>query len=321
MVDGKECIITVVRDDGLGDKNPTFTFDQKYWKIPNDGLEGFGGVDYELATQDYAQYDGAALLNERVGTCDRSITAYPYFDFAAARAEATSFFIPRRAYTVHCTYMGRTRYFTGRQYAFEFSVGNVYKRPTLKWTCLALEPMWLSEDSKSWDIAEAKGCFGFPFLSFLNGKWTTPDAESTAVVTEVSDAENPDHIKGFVVGVISNTVTMANDGNVQAYPKFVLTASSPVVKPSVTISDVTGATVCTFGVDCTLNDGDKLVVDFSARPTTIELNGTNISHKATAGSTLATGIEVGEFIVTWEAEDGDAALSVVPSIVERYTSI
>lgn len=311
MVDGKECYIKIVRDDGK-----RFIIDQDRWRVPNDGLENFGGVEYEVSTKDYAQYDGAALLNERVPTQDRSITCYPYFDYPEARKKATNFFIPRHSYEVHCTYMGRTRYFTGRQYAFEFTTGNVYARPYLKWTCLALEPMWLSEDSKSFNMAAATGYFGFPFISWNAGKW-----ENHATEPYVRDDKDPDHIKGFVAGIISNRIDMANGGNAQAYPSFDIKASDPVVKPSVSIVDATGATVCTFGLDMTLEAGDEVIVDFAARPTSITCNGNNISHKITAGSTLASGIDVGDFTVIWDAASGDAAMSVVPTIRERYTSV
>lgn len=303
MIDGKECTITVIRDDGK-----TFVFDQSRWLIPSDGLEGFGSVEYDVSTQDYAQYDGAALLNERIPTRDRSITAYPFFDYIEAREEATSFFIPRRAYEVHCTYMGRTRYFTGRQYAFDFTTGNVWKRPTLTWTCIALEPMWLSEDEKRFDLTMAAGKRGFSFCSY---------ARRVSPTTEQPEK----HIKGYIAGILSKEVKLSNLGHAEAYPRFEISATSEVVKPQIQVVSLSGEVVCSFDIDITLAGGDMLVVDFSMRPTAITLNGKNISHKITYGSTLTAGIPVGDFTVEWSAEVGDAALAVVPSIRERYTSI
>lgn len=318
MIDGRECLITIVRDDGLGEDNPTFVIDQDRWRVPSDGLEGFGGVEYDVSTQAYAQYDGSYLLDERVPERDRSITADAWFDPAEARAEAMAFFIPRRRYTVHCTYMGVTRYFAGRQYAFEVSTGNVWRRPTLKWTCLALEPMWLSEDEKRFDLAKASGRRGFPFVSFAEGHAVVPthaDAEADVAAAE------PEHIRGFVVGIISARVEMTNDGHAIAYPRFDVSASDAVVNPAIKILDASGSVVGQVGLSLTLNAGDELVIDFAARPTSITLDGKNVSHLVTRGSTLATGVPVGTFYVEWSAASGDAALSVRPSIHERYTGI
>lgn len=327
MVDGRECVIRVVRDDGLGDLNPSFLIDQVRWRVPSDGLDGFGGVAYEVSSQPYAQYDGSYMLSERVPERDRTITAHAWFDAAEARAEAERFFIPRRSYEVHVTYMGRTRYFVGRQYALDLSTGNVWGRLELTWTCLALDPMWLSEDEKRFDIAEAAGVFGFPFMS-LEEPWEleTQGDEGEPVAgpagAEPEAEEAIDYlIGGFVVGVLSDQILMDNGGAVTAYPRFDVSATDDVVNPRLTVTDSSGATVCEVGLDLTLHDGDELTVDFSTRPTRVELNGENVSHLVTSGSTLAAGIEVGEFSLGWSAESGDAALSVRPSIRERYLSI
>lgn len=314
MVDGRECVIWVERDDGA-----RFTFDQERWRIPSDGLEGFGGVEYEVSTQAFAQYDGSYLLAERIPERDRTITADAWFDPAQARTEATAFFIPRRGYTVHCRYMGRARFFTGRQYAFEVSTGNVWGRVQITWTCLALEPMWLSEDEKGFDIAEAQGRRGFPFVSFTESE--APQPESALAAPRAAGTAVETHIRGFIVGIISNSIRMENGGNSTAYPRFDVMADGEVRNPSIEIADEAGEVVCSVGVNVTLSAGDHLVIDFSARPTTISLNGENVTNLVTAGSTLATGIEVGSFSVTWSADYGDAAMHIEPTIRERYTSI
>lgn len=321
----------MVRDDGRGDDNPRFEFDQDRWRVPSDGLDGFGGVEYDVSTQPYAQYDGSYLLSERVPETDRTIVAHAWFDPREARAEAERFFIPRRQYEVHVTYMGRTRYFTGRQYAFELSTGNVWGRLELTWTCLSIDPMWFGEDEHSFDIVEAERKFRFPFLSFAERVAPQPGgdeaedgpgpASAPAQEAETGSEFVERHIAGFLVGVTSQRIRFENAGASVTYPRFDISATGDVANPSVTVEDESGETVCEFGIAVTLHDGDLLVVDFSARPTTIELNGENVSHLVTAGSTLATGVEVGEFWVTWSAESGDASLHVVPSVRERYVSI
>lgn len=316
MVDGRECVITVIRDDGLGPDNPTFTFDNRRWKIPSDGLENFGGVAYEVSTEAYAQYDGSYLLNERIPERERTITAEAAIAPAKARAEAEAFFIPRREYEVHCTYLGRTRYFRGRQYALDISVGNVWSRPVLTWTCLALEPMWMSEEERGFDMAEAYGCFGFPFMSLAEPYTVDPDGGEFYPDRKVDAI-----VRGVVFGYLAHEIDMQNSGSATAYPRFVCAASGRVSNPRITITDSSGATVCEVGVELEMDDGDELVIDFSERPTLIELNGENASNLVAPGSTLTAGIEVGRFVLGWSADFGDAALSIRPTIRERFAGI
>lgn len=312
----KEPRITIIRDDGMGDLNPSFAIDRTTWRLERDGLEGFDGVPYTVSVQDYAQYDGAYLMSERSGTRDRTIQAVALGDIAALRAQAESFFIPRREYEVHVEAAGRQRWFRARQYAFSLSVDNLRRIQRLTWTCLALDPMLLSEDEKRFDLAEASGYRGFPFLSFTGAEAPVPEANAAW-----ASSGQAVHIAGFVVGVLSNEIPMVNGGDAPAYPRFDITATGDVVNPSIEIVDSRGTVVSRFGVRLTLRAGETLVVDFSARPTTVELNGENALNRVTAGSTLATGIDVGSFAVRWAADSGDASLHIEPTIRERYTTI
>ena len=307
-MDARGVRLRIVRLDGAGEQNPEFVIDGGRWRIPSDGLEGFGGVEYSVSTADYAQYDGAYLLGERVPARDRTVTAHAFFDRAAARREAERFFIPRRAYEVHCEYMGRARYFTGRQYALDLSTDNVHRRQVLTWTCLSLEPLWLSEDEKRFNLAGAQGKRGFAFCSFARRVGTGAGVAGES------------HIAGHVAGVIAKEIWMENDGCSTAYPRFEVLAHGAVANPVLRVSDSTGAEVIYLALKVDLKAGDELSIDFSARPTAIELNGANASNLIRVGSTLAAGIEVGRFRVEWSADSGDAALEILPSIRERYTA-
>lgn len=308
--------ITVVRDDGLGESNPRFAFGKRPWLVVYEGLENFEGVDHEVSTSDYAQYDGSRLVSERSPSRDRTISAVGIGDPELLRAQAESFFIPRREYEVHVEAGGRRRFCRGRHYAFALRVDNMTGAQLLDWTFLALDPCWLSEDSKTFDIAEAKGKFGFPFVSHLARVAPQPESEAAALSEYVEK-----HVKGFVAGVLSPRIEMSNEGGFTAYPVFSIRATGEVVNPAVTVEDSAGVTVCEVGFALTMQAGDELVVDFSARPTAITKNGANASQLITPGSTLAAGIEVGDFTLTWSADSGDAALSVVPTIRERYATI
>lgn len=306
----REPLITIVRLDGLGDGDPRFVIGSGAWHLERDGLEGFDGVPYSLSTQDYAQYDGAYLIGERVGTVDRTIAAAAIGDVAGLREEAERFFIPGREYEVHVVAEGRSRYLVGRQYAFSLTVDNRVHAQRLSWTVLSLDPMLLSEDAHDFDVAEAERRRGFPFCSPVDRRGV-----------ESGSGSAPAHVAGFVTGVLSKRIAMTNRGDATAYPRFDIRATSLVLNPSVSILDRSGSEVTRFAVNLAMREGDVLVVDFSTRPTTVELNGSNVLSKVAAGSTLATGIGVGDFFVTWSADMGDASLHIVPTIRERFVTI
>lgn len=324
-------VITIERMDGA-EENPAFRIDGARWYVEYDGLENFDGVTYSITTGEYAQYDGSWLKGERATEVDRTIVAHSAYgyDIMRARSEAEAFFLPGRTYRVHVSYGGRERYCEGRQYALKVEVPpgqQLTQRVT--WTVLCLEPYWQSEDSKSFDIAEATPCFGFPFLSFSAGKYTVPEADEPggsaetqqAVTRAAVDGTVPDHIAGFISGVLSKTITLRNDGSAAAYPRFDITASDAVANPSVTIQDGAGNTVASVVMDLTMKAGDALVLDFSTRPASITLNGKNATNLSRYGTSMVAGIDVGTFSITWGATSGDAAMRVIPSIRERYPTI
>lgn len=305
--------IVVIRDDGRGDLNPTFVVGEGPWRILNEGLDGFDGLDHDLATQDYAQYDGGWLTGERVAAKDRTLTAVAVGDPAALRSEAERFFVSGREYEVHVEASGRRRFCRARHYGFHMATDNARRSQTIEWTFLALDPYWLGEDERRFDVAEAVGAFGFPFMS-LESAWKLPTDGS--VETEVDCI-----VEGFVASVLEHEIAMENNGSGTAYPRFDMVASGEVVNPSISIVDSSGSEVCVFGVELTMKAGDELVFDFSSRPTSITLNGENVSNKAVPGSTLASGIAPGDFTLVWSADSGDAALSVRPTIRERFEAI
>lgn len=307
--------IEIERDDGLGEGNPRLVADGSRWRVEVGGLEGFGGVTYEVSTQEYAQYDGSSLMRERTPEQDRTLVLGARFDPAEARDEAMAFFIPHREYTVRCTLMGRTRHFRGRQYAMDVELGSLALPTTVTWTCLCTQPFWLSEGEHGYDIAEAQGMRFFPFVSLVSGIKLPGTAENDA------GAKAPAYIPGFVCGIVSHTLRLENGGHVPTYPRFAISASGNVENPTVRVLDAAGSAAMDVTVLVKMSDGDELVIDFDARPTAIELNGENVSHLVKPGSTLSASIGVGRYDVEWSAEAGDASMRVVPSIRERYTGI
>ncbi|HIS39960.1 MAG TPA: hypothetical protein IAC12_03845 [Candidatus Aphodovivens avistercoris] len=308
-------VIEIVRDDGLGDGNPSFIADGSRWGIPVGGLENFGEVSYEVSTQEYAQYDGSSLMRERTPEQDRTMEFVARIPPEEARDEAMAFFIPHREYTVRCTAFGRTRHFKGRQLAFAVKLGGVNERTKATWTCLCTQPFWLSEGEHGYDIAEAQGMRFFPFVSLLPGIDLPGTAENDA------GAKAPAYVPGFVCGIVSHTLRLENGGHVPTYPRFAVSASGNVENPTIRVTDAAGNAAMDVTVLVEMAEGDELVIDFDARPTAIELNGENVSHLVKPGSTLSASIGVGRYDVEWSAEAGDASMRVVPSIRERYTGI
>lgn len=313
----REPVVTIERDDGLGALNPVFPLDGRPWRLLRDGLDGFDGMRSDVSSSSYAQYDGAMVTAARFEPQDRSVRFAAAGDPGELRGSVRSFFRPRAEYVVHVDAGDVPLVARGVYYDLSVATDNLTRAQTAEFTILCAEqPMLMSEDEKRFDIAEAVGHFGFPFRSFKASRWTRPAAaRATAAGT------GQDHIRGMVCGLRSSRVEMVNGGDADAYPRFDVYAAGNVVDPLVTVEDASGAEVCRFGAKLTMREGDVLTVDFSARPTAMELNGANVSHLATPDSTLAAGIPVGRFAVGWSAKSGDAALSIKPSIRERYTAI
>lgn len=323
--------ILVVRDDGLGDGNPSFLLDGSPgaggWLIRHEGLDGFDGVDIDISTQDYAQYDGARLTGERAAAADRTISGIGIGVPGELRSQAERFFVPGRDYEVHVSSAGRRRFARARHMGLRLATDNATGHQLLEWTFLAPDPYWLDEDARGYDVAEAQGRFGFPFMSLaapyvLEAQGDEGEAGPGPAGAEPESEEVIDYLAaGFVAGVLSHRIEMSNEGSATAYPAFAIEATGEVKNPRIAVYGAGGEAVCTFGVAVTMQDGDELVIDFSARPTSIALNGRNVSNMATAGSTLATGIEPGDFTLEWDADSGDAAMSVRPTIRDRFVTI
>lgn len=317
--------ITVIRDDGLGDGNPRFRLSALGpWFIAYNGLDGFDGLDVDISTQNYAQYDGGRVTGERVAAVDRTVSGIGIGDPSEMRRQAERFFRFGTDFEVHVESGDRRRFCRARQMGLRLATDNATGHQLIEWTFLATDPYWLDEDERGFDIAEASRKRGFPFVSWMHRVAPEPEAdevEDGPGPAELAESPVEKHVRGFVAGVISHRIRMTNDGGATAYPRFVITATDAVENPRVAIYDESGASVCSFGVAVTLGAGDELVIDFSARPTSITLNGENVSYRATQGSTLATGIDPGDFVLEWNADSGDAAMSVRPYVRDRFVTI
>lgn len=288
----------VVRSDGQ-----EMTFGDGTWRIPNDGLENWANLPYDVSSVEIPSYDGALVTSKRVSSVDRTVTAYCVKDdFQTQRAKAISFFNPKYTFEVHLTYMGRTRWCEGELCGFTASEGNIHKKPSVTFTILCPNPYLFSESNFGKDIAAIVGNFGFPFMSFL------PKSAGSVGGTNV----------GFIAShhMFAKSVDISNDGDVSSGMRVVIRAKGDVVNPEVRIG---GGYVRML---LTMHEGDEINLDASSRPPTVKYNGHNAMHLIDRKSSILNMvIDVGDTTVEYSADDGDQLMSVAVFFNKQYLGV
>lgn len=294
-----EVLVRIVRSDGK-----ELLLNDGRWRLPKDGLSGFATLDYSVSSAEIPSHDGSIITSKRVNSKDRSIKAVAahWQDNEELRSEAISFFNPKYTFECHLTYMGRTRWCSGEQIGFSCSEGNIYEPAVLNWTILCANPYLQSEGNFGKDIAEIVPKFGFPFMSFL----------------PVSKGSVPGCNTGFVMSLhaFAQSVSLSNDGDVDAGMKTVITAHGNVKNPMLRIGNGF------VRIKTTMHEGDVIVLDASQRPPLVRLNGENIMHLVDRNSTILNMvISVGDTEVEYDADDGYQNMSVVVSFNKQYLGI
>lgn len=293
----KEVKVVVVRDDGR-----EFRIDGD-WRIPNDGLENWANLPYTVNATEIPNYDGAIVTSRRVNSVDRTVTAvcHGHSDPAAARAEAIAFFNPKHSFKVYMTYMGRTRWCDCEQIGFMASEYNVYQYPQITWTVLCPNPYLQSVNDFGRDVAEVRGRFGFPWVSFIPNRHTNDWA---------------------VVGnrVFSQVVDLVNDADVPCGLRVYVTATGDVRNPVVYLGDGF------VRVNVAMQQNDVLTIDTVARPPRVTYkHGTatsNVMHKVDRRSRiLSLSLPVGTSQFSYDAEDGEQNMSVVLRFNKQYLGV
>lgn len=291
--------VRIVRSDGR-----EFNLGNEDWRIPNDGLENFANLAYQVSSDEIPAYDGAIITNKRVSSQDRTVKAeiVKPSKNAELRAEAIAFFNPKYSFECYVTYMGRTRHCEGEQIGFSCPTANIYQKGTLTWTILCPNPYMLSEGLYGKDLAQIEPRFGFPFMSFL------PPQEEGQRLTNT----------GFLasIHVFDKNVALINDGDVPSGMRVVLTARDEVVNPYIRIGKGY------VRIIKTLKEGDVIELDASSRPPTVNLNGKNAMNLVDRNSSILNMmIEVGETDIEYDADDGSLNLSVVVYYKKQYLGI
>lgn len=274
--------VRIVRSD-----NKEFNINGGDWRIPSDGLDGFGIYENDITTVDNAVGDGGIIVSDRIAQKDRTITAVsrnPVINDILRKA-ALSFFNSKAMYKVYVTYMGVTRWFEGKIYKFNLPTRNVNRTMTLTVTFLCPNPFLKSFDDFGQNIASIAGMCAFPYL---------------CSVTEGTPQGTTGGRFNF-----AQKVELENDGDVDTFCKAVFTAKGEVVNPKLVINDNY------VRVIDTMQEGDVIVIDFTKSPPTVQKNGVNyIGHCDRTSAFDDMALVVGDSTVQFDADTGSNLLDV-----------
>ena len=283
-----EVLVKFVRDDGR-----EFFLNDDNWKIPSNGLDGFGNFSNNITIVDNGVGDGGMFSSRRVPQKDRTISAKSRNIHLAEilRAEATSFFRPKNTYKVYLTYMGRTRWAEGVVERFNISTSNIHQYMTLTVTLLFADPYLKSYEDFGQNIASVVGMAGFPYLCTVQGSPTGVFRYATMV-------------------------NISNDGDVEAYCKVVFKSKGAVLNPKLIIN---GHYVRVIDQ---MQDGDVIVMDFVASPPTVTKNGVNFIGKCDRTSEFdKMALVVGDSTLQYDADNGTNVLSVSVYFNKLYAAM
>lgn len=276
-----EFSLRIVRSDGqefrLGDGS--------FWVLSMNDMSDWINLDYQLETSANVLTDGSAFVSKRVGEKDRTLRAvYWGRDRAGARAQAISFFNPKYTYQAHMTYMGRTRWIEGEQYAFDCPISDDRTPTQITWTILCLDPYFRDESNNDFPFGSALPMFGFPYVSHLNVQ--LPDGTK--------------YPQGFLASktIYDGQNTVYNNGDVPTYYKAVVTASGDISSPSI-VKDGKFIKVLT-----TLHYGDVLEIDFESTPPRVTINRANSIHLCSRDSSFTDmRMQVGENVFKFDLDN------------------
>lgn len=329
-----DVVARIVRSDGQ-----ELTIGDGDWRIPNDGLENWANLPYNVFYTEIPSHDGAIVTSKRVSSVDRTITAECNGDDKdKLRADAIAFFNPKYTYHVDMTYMGRTRSCNGEQIGFKASEGNMYRKPSITWTILCADPYLEETTGTNVRMDKVTARFGFPWLSLKDGMYTdfvkgfgfpwycaypnqAGDIAGGAVfgrMRYVSSSIKTGLRNGFIVGTKDNTssVNINADGDVPSGIRVTMRMRGEVTNPTVRIGYAYIRVLADFVAD------DVLEIDTTTLPPVVEINGKNAIHLVDRRSNI-TGmqVEISRTKVSYDADAGQGNMNVTIDYKNRYLGI
>lgn len=289
----KKVLIQIKRNDGK-----EFNINGSDWKIPSNGLDGFGGFENDITTVDNAVGDGGTDVSSRIGPKDRFIVAKsvnPAMN-EILRKVALSFFGSKYTYSVYITYMGVTRWFEGKLHKFDLPTRNIHRTMTMTIVFHCADPFLRSYDNFGKNIASIMGMIAFPYLC------------SVTVGT-------PQGVTGGRYN-FAQKVVLENDGDVETFCQAAFTAKGEVVNPKLVVN---GNYVRIID---TMVEGDVIVIDFTKQPPTVKKNGINCIGKCDKTSAFDDmALSIGTSEVSFDADAGSNLLDVSIYYNKLYEAI
>ena len=281
--------VEVRRSDGQ-----SFFIDNETWKITNDGLDGFDFITPSVTTEANAFGDGSRLMAVRMPEKDRSVKAVyrgTLAEKAHQRQIVRQFFSHLYQYQVIVEYMGEKKYCEGVLYEMSCPTENIYQSLELQFTILSVQPYLLSYDDYNKNIAAFSGGLEFNF-------------------------EIPEEGVDFGEYTFAKEITINNRGDVPTYCKAIFTALGDVTNPMLKKDDKF------IKILDTMEAGDVIEMDLVSKPVKITKNGVNIIGKTDRQSSFNEMVfNVGQNVISYDADNGDNLLEVVLLYNERYTGI
>mgnify|MGYP002524204658 CR=1 FL=1 len=282
--------IRFVRDDGL-----EFLMDGSFRGLAPWGIlsfSGFGNIENEITTEKYASGDGAEVTGEYIPQRPLDIKAdvKDTKNNAEERTYALSFFNPKHKFTVYPTQNGVTRWIAARLQKSKCDPPTLGECATLELAMICPDPYWNDMDSYGQDIAAKAGGMVFPYRCPVGGGFNT----------------------GYFLH--SKTTQIINNGHVNTDLIIDITAAGEVVNPKIIKDDAY------VRMKMTLTDGDVLRIDLQRNR--ITLNGENCIGRVDRTSSFQDmKIEPGTSVISFDADSGDANMSIVLYYTPKYLGV
>lgn len=296
-------VLRVVRSDGA-----EMEFSGAYnggWMLAADGLDDFLDLPLEVSTSPNVLTDGSSLVGKRVEECERTASVvYAGADVADARNEALSFFNPKFSFSVHVTHLGRTRWCEGELLEASFPLVKETYGVSGAFTLLCCDPYMRSESGNENSLTDSKPMFGFPYV--CHARAPMPDGKKYPVGAPAD------------VAIYDGQNTVYNSGDVETAYKIVCRFNGSVSNPTFTKDGRFVKLLRQFA------DHDELVIDFTAAPPRVTVNGQNAIQACSRDSNF-TGMQmqVGANVFNYSCADASKRplMDVQIRFYKRYLGI
>ena len=280
-----DVIVKFVRDD-----NKTFIIDDTDWGSLL--IDGVDAAKYVIYSETNGTNDGSTITGEQIPSRDMEFCAevMDTNQNEVLRWQAISFFQPKRLYKIFITYMGRTRWISGKISAFKCPAQYLGLKQKLNVFFLCPDPYMNSTDDFGHDIALQVPRWGFPYM------------------------DHPDF--GVLVSAFafSQYVNIDYDGDVDSYFTATMTFDNTVENPKIIKDNYF------VRIKETFHPGDVVVIDFNEA--TITKNGKPILNKVDKKSNFTRiKFSPGVNTISYTADIGENDMHIRLQFYKKYLGV